>query len=196
MGKQFARNRYDEYRYGAIRLVHNEMVEITAKPAPKPTAARRVKVLGEFISDDAIMPLLLKLIDRAKQKLDIASPWITVKEIIDRLKQAQKQGVQVKVFTRQAEEEYEMDIIYDLISNEIDIATDNDLHAKMVIVDQKELFLGSPNLIWKSMDTNLEVGIFTKDATIVADASAYFRKKFLQARMRDAIKFPRQKRRA
>ena len=194
LGKQHSRNRYDEYRYGEIRMLRNEMIEVTSEPAPKPKPPVKTHQIGKFVSDDEIKPLLLQLIDKAKHKLDIASPWITVEEISDRFKAAQQRQVIVKVLARQTEES-QAAVIYELISNDIDVATDNDLHAKMVIVDQQELFLGSPNLSGRSLTTNLEVGIHTTDPAIVADASSYFREKFLQARIQSATLMPSQKRR-
>jgi phosphatidylserine/phosphatidylglycerophosphate/cardiolipin synthase-like enzyme len=192
-GKQYSRNRYDEYRYGEIRLVQNEMVDLTAEPVAPLKPVAKAKEVGEFVSDDAIKPLLISLIDKAKHKLDIASPWITVTDITDRLKKAQERNVQVKVLARQIDEN-KTDIFYDLIANDIDVTTDNDLHAKMLIVDQQEMFLGSANLSGRSLTTNLEVGIHTTDPPIIAAASAYFKEKFQQAKMQSVTKIPRVKR--
>ena len=128
--------------------------------------------------------------DKAQQKLDVASPWITVEEITDRLKQAQQRGLQVKVLARQIESD-QSEIFYDLIANDIDVTTDNDLHAKMVIVDQQELFLSSANLSGRSLSSNLEVGIHTTDPGIVKAASAYFSEIFQQAKMQSVTKMPR-----
>ena len=193
-GKQYSRNRYDEYRYGEIRLVQHEMVDLTAEPAPPPKPIAKAKEVGEFVSDDAIKPLLIALIDKANHKLDIASPWITVSDITERLKKAQARNVQVKVLARQIDEN-KTDIFYDLIANDIDVTTDNDLHAKMLIVDQQEMFLGSANLSGRSLTTNLEVGIHTTDTPIVKAASAYFKDKFQHAKMQSVTKIPRAKRR-
>ena len=158
-------------------------------PAPaKPIS--KAKALGEFVSDEGIKPLLLELMDKAQQKQDVASPWITVKEITERLKAAQQRGVQVKVLARQIESD-QTEIFYDLIANDIDVTTDDDLHAKMVIVDQQELFLSSANLSGRSLTTNLEVGIHTTDSAIVTSASVYFRNIFQQAKMRSVTKMPR-----
>ncbi|CAF1626871.1 unnamed protein product [Didymodactylos carnosus] len=50
------------------------------------------------------------------------------------------------------------------------------VHEKMLVCDQKMIFLGSYNLSQSSAENNFECGIFTKHETFVTDAQAHFNK--------------------
>ncbi|MFW9807597.1 MAG: phospholipase D-like domain-containing protein, partial [Candidatus Thorarchaeota archaeon] len=52
---------------------------------------------------------------------------------------------------------------------------------KIVLVDNKELYIGSANLSGTSMKRNLEAGICTTDPRTVAQARVYFDEMFTEA---------------
>jgi len=55
------------------------------------------------------------------------------------------------------------------------------LHAKMILVDNSELYIGSANLLESSMDRNREAGIVTSDSDTLDKAARYFNDLFLEA---------------
>jgi len=61
------------------------------------------------------------------------------------------------------------------------VETNDLLHAKMVLVDNKEVYIGSANLVKKSIEQNLEVGILTSDTGAVSKALEYFEEAFQKA---------------
>ena len=50
-----------------------------------------------------------------------------------------------------------------------------------MIVDDKELYIGSANLVASSMEKNLEAGICTSDPRTVSQALVYFDDAFSEA---------------
>ena len=52
---------------------------------------------------------------------------------------------------------------------------------KIVIVDDKERYIGSANLVASSMEINLEAGICTSDPRTVSQALVYFEDAFSEA---------------
>ena len=68
--------------------------------------------------------------------------------------------------------------MYD-IGCEIDF--DDELHAKIVLIDDKELYIGSANLVATSLERNKEAGIYTNNRDTVLDAGDYLSNAFDEA---------------
>jgi hypothetical protein len=56
----------------------------------------------------------------------------------------------------------------------LDLGTGGILHAKYMIVDDREAFLGSQNFDWRALEHNLELGVRIRDAAIVRSLVAIF----------------------
>ncbi len=190
LGRMYSQNRYDERRYAEIQLVHNEMAEFLVEPkpkkkTPKPTKPAKPKPATiSFFTEQTIMKELLDMINKSKKKLYIASPWITIQEFTDRLKDAQQRNVMVQVLAREPKSDKEKEQLEKLILHQVNVTPENNLHAKMIITDETELFLGSPNLSGHSFSGNLEVGIRTNDPKVVQEATNYFKDKFNASKRR------------
>ena len=134
-----------------------------------------------FVSDEKTAPLIKDMLSRAKDSVLIASPWMWgIEDIVQRLEHLKKEKVDIAILTRRSKE-------HDLAHGETvtlihglgcRIETDDDLHAKIVLVDDSELYIGSANLVETSMEKNKEAGIWTNDRVTVTDAKEYLAEAF------------------
>lgn len=69
------------------------------------------------------------------------------------------------------------------LKNGIDVrySIDQIVHAKIIIVDEKIIFLGSHNLSVKSVLSNIEASIVTDDSIVISTALIFFRRIFLKS---------------
>ncbi|NVM04815.1 MAG: hypothetical protein HWN67_21015 [Candidatus Helarchaeota archaeon] len=103
------------------------------------------------------------MINSAAEELLLISPWIYKDIILDSLTIARNRGVLVKIIVRKFK--FDQDNINHLISiqkldmNGIQITFTDNIHAKILIKDGKELLLSSKNMI----DSNaIDMGIWNK----------------------------------
>jgi hypothetical protein len=137
-----------------------------------------------FVKDREILPKLLDMIDKAEQTILIASPWIWgIKELEDKLTEIKEsRNVTIRILTRRAgDDAHHEETIRGFHKRRFSIETADHLHAKLVIVDDKILYIGSANLVEPSMNRNLEAGICTNDRRTVSQALAYFDNAFSEA---------------
>ena len=137
-----------------------------------------------FVRDREILPKLLEMIDKAENTILIASPWIWgIKEIEEKLTHVKEaKNVSIRILTRRAvDDPYHEETVRGLHKRRFSIETADHLHAKIVIVDNKELYIGSANLVAPSMNKNLEAGICTSDPRAVSQALVYFDDAFSEA---------------
>ncbi len=145
-----------------------------------------VKVEILFISDGHTAPRVIEMLDRAKDSVVIASPWIWgIEDIVQKLEGLRKKKVDITILTRRSgetdvEHERTVDIIQDF-GCKIDFI--DELHAKIVLVDETEIYIGSANLVATSLERNKEAGIWTNDPATVLEAKDY-----LADAMREAFK--------
>jgi len=137
-----------------------------------------------FVSDAEIATLIKDMLSHAEEFVLIASPWMWgIDDIVKRLDQLKKKKVEIRVLTRRSKEtdkkHYQtVNQMYD-IGCEIDF--DDDLHAKIVLIDDKELYIGSANLVATSLEKNKEAGIYTNNRDTVLDAGDYLSNAFDEA---------------
>ena len=99
-------------------------------------------------------------------------------------------GVKVRVLSQRAEkkERFSKNPHYDLfrtwLESKIEIVVDDDLHAKMIIVDEKFMYIGSSNITETGLYRTLETGIVTKDPNLVKPAHKHLKKLFRNAKKR------------
>lgn len=179
-GLHFSDDRYDLSRYSDVLGIADEIreqvqsyaMELVDIPDPEPTSTD-----VSFVKDREILSKLLEMIDKAEKTILIASPWIWgIKEIEDKLTQVRdERNVSIRILTRRAgDDPYHEETVRGFHKRKFSIETADHLHAKIVIVDDKELYIGSANLVAPSMDRNLEAGICTNDPRTVSQAQVYF----------------------
>jgi phosphatidylserine/phosphatidylglycerophosphate/cardiolipin synthase-like enzyme len=118
-------------------------------------------------------------ISQAKKEILISSPWIT--HIVEELSSfKKKKGASIKIITRLIKEDIKKGIT-DLEKFRVlkdifgaDIRYNNDLHAKMVVMDNKVAIISSANLTKKGLSVNYEAGICLKDVDMVAKVARFF----------------------
>ena len=172
---------------------------IVAKGCPRcksgsrqPTQIKK-KAMAEvsFVADEAIAPLIKKMLSHAKEFVLIASPWMWgIDDIVQRLEQLKKKNVAIRILTRRSKEtdKKHYGTVSKLYDIGCDIDFDDELHAKIVLVDDKELYIGSANLVATSLERNKEAGIHTINHNTALDAGDYlidafdkaFRKRLLK----------------
>ncbi len=118
-------------------------------------------------------------LSRAKKEILISSPWIT--HIVDELSSFKKKdGTSIKIITRLIKEDIKKGIT-DLEKFRVlkdtfgaDIRYNNDLHAKMVVMDNTVAIISSANLTKKGLSVNYEAGICLKDKDMVNKVAQFF----------------------
>jgi phosphatidylserine/phosphatidylglycerophosphate/cardiolipin synthase-like enzyme len=186
-GLYYSDDTFDIRRYSDILGVADEMYEqvesysMDLDEIPEPESASSDV---SFVKDREILPRLLDMISKAETTILIASPWIWgIKELEDKLTEVkEKKNVSVRILTRrEGDDAYHGETIRGFHKRKFIIETADHLHAKIVIVDDKELFIGSANLVAPSMNRNLEAGICTSDPRTVSQALVYFEQAFSEA---------------
>lgn len=137
-------------------------------------------------------------LSKAKKEILISSPWIT--HIVDELSSFKKKDgqkkIDIKIITRLLKEDIEMGIT-DLDKFRVlkdtfgaEIRYNNDLHAKMVILDNSTAIISSANLTKKGLSVNYEAGICLKDVDTVNKVAKFFNEIWEESKplTQDAIK--------
>jgi len=140
----------------------------------------------EFVTDRDIAPRLVGMLERAEKMVLIASPWVGgISDIIGKLEELHRgRNVDVRIIVRPPEPDKDIphrNTVKGMFKLGFHVETDERLHAKMVLVDDKEAYIGSANLTPRSMDKNLEVGICTSNPEVVSKAAMYFEQVFQEA---------------
>jgi phosphatidylserine/phosphatidylglycerophosphate/cardiolipin synthase-like enzyme len=186
-GLQYSDDSYDIERYSDTLEVADEIreqvqsysMELDEIPDSEPTSTDVA-----FVKDREILTKLLEMIGKAEKTILISSPWIWgIKEIEDKLTLVKEErNVSIRILTRRAEDDpHHEETVRGLHKRRFSIETADHLHAKIVIVDDKELYIGSANLVAPSMKRNLEAGICTNDPRTVSQALVYFDDAFSEA---------------
>ena len=121
-------------------------------------------------------------LSRAQKEILISSPWIT--HIIDELSSFKKKGSKkepnIKIITRLLKEDIEKGIT-DLDKFRVlkdtfgaEIRYNNDLHAKMVIIDNSVAIISSANLTKKGLSVNYEAGICLREQHMINKVAQFF----------------------
>ncbi len=119
-----------------------------------------------------------KYLNGAESKITLMTPYFLPKRWIrTALRKAVSRGVSVEILVPKNTEHFIVDrvnyfYIYKLSKAGVKFYIEENMnHAKAVIIDDKEAMVGSQNLDFLSFDFNSEVGIFFKDAEIIAQLS-------------------------
>lgn len=118
-------------------------------------------------------------LSQAKKEILISSPWITY--IVEELSNFKKKDdTSIKIITRLIKEDIKKGIT-DLEKFRVlkdtfgaDIRYNNDLHAKMVVIDNTVAIISSANLTKKGLYANYEAGICLRDKDTVNKVAQFF----------------------
>jgi hypothetical protein len=141
--------------------------------------------IQEFVSDREIPIKMMEMIGQAKKEILITSPWIwKTLPIINTLeKKINEDRIPIKIIARPAvsrSDKYHRDQMEKLHALGFHIELEETLHAKMLIIDKKEMLIGSANLIEPSLSKNYETAIWTTDSLVIHEARRYFEDLFNQ----------------
>ena len=120
-------------------------------------------------------------LSKAQQEILICSPWITY--IVDELSNFKKKDgkkINIKIITRLIKEDIEKGVtdldkfrvLKDVFGAEI--RYNNDLHAKMMIIDNSIAIISSANLTKKGLYANYEAGVCLKDKSMIEKITLFF----------------------
>jgi len=117
----------------------------------------------------------------AQQEVLICSPWITyLLEELSSLNKKSNKKINIKIITRLLKEDIEKGLT-DLDKFRVlketfgaKIKYNNNLHAKMVIIDNSVAIISSANLTKKGLSVNYEAGVCLKDKNEVNKVTQFF----------------------
>lgn len=113
---------------------------------------------------------LVNFIQSADKEIHLYMPSLTDIGIIEELHQACSENKEVSILLDQENQKdndwYNKDIIVKKGCPKIRIMKKPSLHAKVLIVDKSEAFLGSFNFTENSLENNREIGIFINGKTV------------------------------
>ena len=130
---------------------------------------------------------MLLTINSAKKSLDISNEEMADTPVIDALKAAVTRGVTVRVVMTYSTT-YKP-AFAELSAAGVDVKTFGSgkttlyIHAKMILADDSEAFLGSENFSTSSLDSNRELGLFITDPAILASLKNTFDTDYAIARV-------------
>ena len=147
-----------------------------------------------FLKEDrSALRKIHEMISRAKNHIHIIYPWITLGEefvIPFENALASNENVEVYLITKLEREDvfrrlHQLDDIEkwkNIFGDNISIKYNNSIHAKMIIVDDKEMIVGSSNLTGSGLGSTreyegrpqIEANIYTNDNKAVKDAVGFF----------------------
>ncbi len=121
-------------------------------------------------------------LSKAQQEILISSPWIThiVNELSSLKKKDDQKKINIKIITRLIKEDVDNGItdlnkLRALEDIGAEIRYNNDLHAKMVIIDNSVAIISSANLTKKGLlSVNYEAGICLRDKNMVNKVAQFF----------------------
>jgi len=134
-------------------------------------------------ASDTVYGEVSRELSKAQKEVLICSPWITyvVDELSNFKKKESKKKINIKIITRLVKEDIEKGVT-DLDKLRVlkkdfgaDIRYNNDLHAKMVIIDNSVAIISSANLTKKGLSVNYEAGICLRDKNMVNKVAQFFR---------------------
>jgi phosphatidylserine/phosphatidylglycerophosphate/cardiolipin synthase-like enzyme len=114
------------------------------------------------LSPDTSRSTIIGLIDSAQSTLDIYAEVITDTEFVSAVQTAIDRGVQVRIIMTQS---YGQNMLDEPVGKlvrygaELHTLASPYIHAKLIMVDSKEAFIGSQNYTSTSLDQNREVGV-------------------------------------
>lgn len=190
----------DEELEAAKRELANWKVEAQKIPAPRlPLETGNLDVTDhvKYVADKsggrwskkpyALHFTIVEMINEAKTSLDFMNPYVLLTpETKKAVENAVKRGVKVRVLSNSAgsTDSHLMGMAWDFQKQKLlemgvevhELKPGQFLHAKTIVKDMNEVFVGSFNLDPRSQNLNLENGIFIKDKNIARRVDEYNRR--------------------
>ncbi len=164
---QQIRNHYNKQEKAEFER-ENDLKEFNEKIRPSP--------LPQFLTDKELAGAMNNLISGSKDTLWICSPWID--DIIERkneLTALKEKKIEITLLTRPAKKDSRhFNALRELRRNRFLIETNANLHSKLIISDESKMYIGSANLLTRSMTVNHEAGIITEDQHLIKPAMEYY----------------------
>jgi putative cardiolipin synthase len=126
---------------------------------------------------------IVAMINRAERSLEFVNPYVLMSpEVEEAIRRARARGVRVSVMTNSSATtdsglvarawEIKREHLLEM-GVEVYESTQNYVHAKTIIRDGREVFIGSFNLDMRSFNLNLENGIFTRSRTLARNLNRH-----------------------
>lgn len=205
----------DDYDATALRLAFDAAAMLdTQEQPPENTVVATVPYEDPALEQTMFEPLLshtIELIQSAEHNLALMSPFLS-EEAYERLQPALHtaagQGADITLITRYltyGDKDYNREFAKRVLADEalapvttcyeyIDDESWITFHAKIVIADGEQAYLGTANLTHKGLGENLELGVVFRDATAgrFADlVDALQESAFLHEVVHDSVRFVR-----
>ncbi|MFX0125556.1 MAG: NUDIX hydrolase N-terminal domain-containing protein [Candidatus Hodarchaeota archaeon] len=195
-GIKYATSDYDTDRYIECDLIAIDMVQVRdhykrqeKAELPKETELKKEKEkistipLSHFLNDKELADAINNLISGSKDTLWICSPWID--DIFEReseLIALKEKKVEITLLTRPAKKDTShYNALRELRRKRFLIETNANLHSKLIISDESKMYIGSANLLTRSMTVNHEAGIITEDQYLIKPAKEYYNQLYDEA---------------
>lgn len=151
----------------AVRLFEADSLRQPCEPAPRTLV----------VSPDNARRALTDFIRRARQSLWIYDPKVSDGAMVRALEDRVRQGVDVRVLGGVGKRARQV---------KADTMKALRLHARVIIRDGREVFLGSQSLRTAELDARREVGIIVNDPAVVKAVVATFEKDWSETRLAKA----------
>lgn len=116
---------------------------------------------------------ILALIQSAQESLDLEQADLADDEVADALVAAARRGVKVRLIrpTPSSREEDEAAHVRRLLAagGAVAFMDSPNVHAKVIVVDRRQVLIGSMNLTMTSLDFNRELGVVLSDEQVVRE---------------------------
>ena len=123
-----------------------------------------------------IRTLVQEMLARSQEAVLIASPYFDG-SMVDPLVKLAERGVRVSLITRPIEEQGQKahkEALDFVAKKGITVKFDKMIHARMVVIDEKEALVSSADLTSESLDSNREAAIHTARSNPVRKAAQFF----------------------
>jgi phosphatidylserine/phosphatidylglycerophosphate/cardiolipin synthase-like enzyme len=120
------------------------------------------------VSPDNSRRQILNLIDSAKKTIVLQCEYLTDPQVAAHLGARAKAGVEVEVMlSNQPSNAQESKLLGDQGVSKVEFIKKVTMHAKMIVVDAQEAYVGSENFTANSLDNNREMGILVQDKAAI-----------------------------
>lgn len=184
------RARAEIITWGAGAKEHLAKIQTHRKYQKNPIKVEKIQYVADppYMADkkaNGINKKIIEMIDRAQGNLDLMNPYVLVTpEEKAALERAIKRGVKVRVSTNAAAvtDSKLFSIAWDIKKKElVDMGVEvyesqQYIHAKTIVRDRSEVFIGSFNLDPRSQNLNLENGIFLENKKLAQELDTHQRR--------------------
>lgn len=126
---------------------------------------------------------MASLVGDARSRIDVYAEEMYDERMVNAFIAARKRGVTVRILVPSSDDADQQAQIDRLIAAGVDVRLLDapTLHAKMILVDDRDVFVGSQNMSATSIDHNREVGIVLSESSNVARLAKAFQRDFVSA---------------